>query len=74
MSLFTVRPVEADQTLWPATTVSLHAQSAIPAGQIWPQLTEEQRQQVLRTMMVACRSLLNQPPTDGDAGGCDEQP
>ena len=74
MSLFTARPVEADRRPWPATKTSLHAQPIVPAGQIWPQLTHEQRQRVLRTVVVACRSLLNRPPTDGDAGGCDDQP
>ena len=74
MSLFTERPVEADRRPWPVTKASLHAQSTVSAGQIWPQLTDEQRQRVLRTVVVACRSLLNRPPADGDAGVCDEQP
>jgi hypothetical protein len=74
MSLFTVRPVEAHRMPCPAAMTCLHAQPTIPAGQIWPHLTDEQQQFVLRTVVVVCRSLLNRPPTDGDAGGCDEQP
>jgi hypothetical protein len=74
MSPFIVGPVETHRRPSSATMASLRTRPTVPTGQIWPHLTDEQRQQVLRTVVAACRSLLNPPPTDGDAGGCNEQP